>query len=265
MQQIRFAAFDLDGTLLDDKGRLFEGVVQGIQAVVDHGLLPVVVTGRTLDSFLSLNWEPAFLDLFDDQIVCSDGNLLFHKKTRSLHVRDTLPPDVFPLLWELLRSEADFIVEMGGRHYASTKKAVLQYCMLYLLDRPRVQVADFASLPVHEATRIVVFPSRELKLPDHEAFKSCAVAYLPFLYSILITPDRACKAQGLQEHLRSRYQEPDLSKVIAFGDNLNDCRLLQESGIGVAVQGSHPAANTENDKQQNMPIGDYLLQAFTKK
>ncbi|MCY7540832.1 HAD family hydrolase, partial [Bacillus pumilus] len=59
--EIRFAAFDLDGTLIDDRGELIGDVHGAVNMLRQRGIIPIIMTGRTYDSFFSLDLDPSLL------------------------------------------------------------------------------------------------------------------------------------------------------------------------------------------------------------
>lgn len=261
LRSIRFAAFDLDGTLLGRSGELFPGVMQGIEALVKANVTPIIVTGRTVDSFMSLRLADDFLDLFDDEVICAGGNVVVNRKTGVISVHATLPDGLFSDVNRWPFGNADFVVEMNGRHYARSKLAALLYSLLYGVPRSLISIMDFTMTRPQCVSRLVVLPRKPIPR-DQLNIEGCSVTFEPQWHAVAITPGGTCKAEGLVRLLSRKYGEADLDHVIAFGDGRNDCMLLRRSRVGVAVQGSHEEAVAAADVHLDGPIGTSLISMF---
>ena len=51
MKDVRLAAFDLDGTLLDSANKISDFTIRQIQKAIDRGIEIVIATGRSLPLF----------------------------------------------------------------------------------------------------------------------------------------------------------------------------------------------------------------------
>src|SRR5689334_10789018 len=91
----RFAAIDLDGTILTAEGRATEDMRRGLAALRGLGVRLIVATGRSPWSFASLRLDPALLELFEPVLVLHDGDVIFHRERgRALRVRALPRPSV---------------------------------------------------------------------------------------------------------------------------------------------------------------------------
>ena len=51
MKDVRLAAFDLDGTLLDSANKISDFTIRQIQKAIDRGIEIVIATGRSVPLF----------------------------------------------------------------------------------------------------------------------------------------------------------------------------------------------------------------------
>ncbi|PRP92081.1 MULTISPECIES: HAD-IIB family hydrolase [Bacillus] len=263
LKEIKYAAFDLDGTLLDEKGRLFEGVKQGIELIVKNAITPIIITGRTYNSFCSLDLEKTFLNMFDDVVLLNDGNVSFHRKKELLTIKNKLSNKLFPYLYQIYKGNAEFVVEADGKHYASSRQAILKYSMIYMIPRKYMHLVDLDKEILEGITNIFVFPQKKIDLSKLTEQFTCNISDIDFLNAMVITPCNSCKGVALEYHLREYFAEKNLQHVIAFGDGYNDCIMLRNCKVGVAVQRSHEAAIEHSNFHLDQPIGEFLYKIFS--
>lgn len=252
--QLRYAAFDLDGTVLDDDGNLFEGVEEGIAALRGYALVPIVVTGRSYGSFRSLNLPEDFLALWDDGFLLSDGNVLLERATRTISCRTALSSEVLRSL--LAHGCSDLVAEYAGEPIALSRRAALQFALAYRLPRSNLQI-DMTPRLSAPLTRVTVFS-------DHDLTRR-ALGDLPYVLSRIqpygasvVRPEGTCKALALAAYLKHRFGETSLDRVVAFGDGENDTSLLASAALGVAVQGSCHDAISQCALHLTEPLGVFL-------
>ncbi|PEC08081.1 HAD-IIB family hydrolase [Bacillus toyonensis] len=261
-QKIKFAAFDLDGTLLDANGKLFVNTIQGLIAMRNQDIKMFIVTGRTIDSFLSLSLPIEFLELFNENIICNDGIILYNTKTKLVKSHSSISSDVFLKTIENLTNKNEIVIEIDGKHFSPEKAPALKYSMLFKINRGAITIKEQKINSTKNLTKIVMFPQQNevKKIVDSLKNTECNVKELKFLHAIEITPKETCKATGLLNFLSERHNINNLNSVIAFGDGINDCTLLKKSKIGVAVNNSHPKAIENSNVQLNQSLGEYLVQ-----
>ena len=93
-EDIRFAAFDLDGTIVDDRGKLLNNISDGINSMVKRSIT-FYSYREIFRCFLSLNLSSEFLELFYPKVICSDGNLIFNYRNNEFNVLSTINKIVF--------------------------------------------------------------------------------------------------------------------------------------------------------------------------
>ncbi|MGE6631473.1 HAD hydrolase family protein [Bacillus sp. NPDC077027] len=239
---MKFAAFDLDGTLINEKGQLIGDVQGAVKKLRHKGITPLIITGRTYDSFFSLDFDPSFLNLFHHAVLINDGNVTCHHQERTFTVRNILEPSLCQHLVSLLDGKAEFVIEASGKHIASSKSARLKYSMLYMLPRGRIEVGDIRQHSFEHVTKLFVLSADKMDVAKEVSHFNCHVADAHFLNAKVISPKGICKAALLKQHLIEYFGEQNLERVIAFGNGYNDRLLLKQAKCGIAVQDSHPSA-----------------------
>lgn len=235
---IRYAAFDLDGTVLDAGGRPREGIVEAVTRLRALGIEPMLVSGRSAASFRQVVRDRRFGGIWDAEALLSDGNVRYSLDTGEVTCLRTLPVDVLAHLAD--RPGLDLVVEQHGAHVASSRRAAIQYVMAYRMPPATVPVGGWPGIDLGAVTAVTVFRRVEVVRGWLRGLACQAVAIRPFDATV-VRPTRTCKARALRRHLRNRF-DVGLDRVIAFGDGVNDAAMLGRCAIGVAVRGSHPAA-----------------------
>ncbi|MFV0436488.1 MAG: HAD family hydrolase [Desulfopila sp.] len=104
---IRIVFTDLDGTLLNGRGRISAGNRQGLVQLGAAGIIRVVATGRSPFSFNGLTDQPLPIDY----LICSSGAAIFElpgqKLLFSAHLDRT---DIARISQTLMDHEVDFMV-----------------------------------------------------------------------------------------------------------------------------------------------------------
>lgn len=235
-------ATDLDGTLLDRRGRLSERNQKALQAAREHGLLTVAVTARAPRAVYRVPELASVLDA----AICCNGAAVYDVAARELDLRHPIPLPVARKLHQRLRAAipgAVFAVETGERQIAQSEffqqgvhfgdpwvilgaeadvlaeaEAVAEFI---------VRVPGSTGAAMHESTRGIDLPGVRLwhwgTFPEIEC-----------------TATEATKGATLSAWCAERGIGPD--EVIAFGDAPNDVPMLAWAGRSFAMAGAHPEA-----------------------
>ncbi|MFJ8823120.1 HAD family hydrolase [Streptomyces sp. NPDC102467] len=251
---VRFAAFDLDGTLLDTRGRLRPQLADRLAELAASGLAPLVVSGRAVRSFRELPLARLPSSVLEDEVLLGDGAVVLRRSTGQVTALRRLPAGVVRTLVDA--GARDFVAEADGELVSSSRRAALLYTRMYALGRSAVTV-DAQSAPARgELTGITVFDAPE-DLARRLAVRHDTDRIGPFA-ALLIRPRGTCKASGLAAHLANRAGRPGLDAVTAFGDAFNDACLLASCRLGVAVEGADEACARSAHICLDQPLADFL-------
>jgi hypothetical protein len=256
---IRLLALDLDGTLLDSRGRVSERNRRAIDGARRRGVRVAVVTGRRFRDA-----RPVALELgLDVPVVAHNGALTKHAGTL-----ETVSVSLLPL------RAARETLRVGRAHGADALVSddaegagLLVYDHIAEADRPLAEYIQWATrIHGEEATRAIMqVPSLEAYLdhaPVHITFSGtqgsaerlsaaldrelgASVRLMTTIYPRLdfglvdvIHPD-VSKGTGLSAVAAEYGIAP--AEVMAVGDNHNDREMLEYAGTRVVVDNAEPA------------------------
>ncbi|SDC05090.1 hypothetical protein SAMN02799630_02539 [Paenibacillus sp. UNCCL117] len=225
---IKLAAFDVDGTLRD-REYLPESTRLAIRRLKDHGIIPVLCTGRSEFEMASLRQE---LDM-DWAITCNgshighQGKTVFGTPFERARVRAWLEEaerSNHALL--LYGAEAMYTNRAGDPLFLQAREEI-GFMEPQLLD---LSVGDEALPDVYQS---IIF-CEEL----HENLYTCGQAQDYYIHrwrpwAVDLNPSGMNKAVGLRKLLEHLSIAPE--EAAAFGDGLNDMELLASVGTGIAM------------------------------
>jgi len=234
---VEAVAMDLDRTILPRSLELTDRLVAAVAAVRATGVRPIIATGRM---FRSARPFALRLDL-DTPLICYQGALIADARSGEWLVHTPMP---VPLAREVLGA-------LDGQHvnvyvhdelYVEELNAdALEYARHSKLE-PRV-VGPLDDWLTEPTTKIVVVgePARldvlETQLHDRFGQRLFIAKSLP--HFLEVAEPEVSKGSGLRWVCRRLGIDP--GRVISFGDGANDIELLQEAGLGVAVEDADPA------------------------
>ena len=270
--EVRWCVCDLDGTLLDSKGRLGEENVTALKKLMTRGVDVILATGRC-DLFVREFFDK--LGLFQPVISCN-GGLVRNVVTGEILYRKVIGAALAAKL-------TDFCLQNGYDTLAYTDEHVY-----FLAGSKKVGVYHRYNAEVESAFQV---PLREVHCVDDLPLEDV----IKFLISG-INPEIALRIQAELEgeHSLSMVQSMpdvldimaegvnkgealellaeklgmDLSRTVVFGDNHNDISMLKLAGIPITVANAEAAvkelakfvAPSNNDSGVAVAIEKYLLE-----
>ncbi len=249
---IRLIAFDLDGTLLDDRKDIPADNISALNAAAEKNILIVPASGRiyrfmpepvrtqlAARYFITTNGGEVY-DAGEDEVLCSAQIPL----ARALQVFDHM--QTLDVLYDcytdnMRHTEASFAEKADDYFTEPLMNAMLH---TYIL-RTRQDTADLRAFltarngPVQKMQMYFQDPEERLRqlriLP--QLFPDLVISTsLP--NNIEINSAEATKGQALAALCRRLGLYP--SEVMAFGDGLNDLDMMQFAGISVAMENADP-------------------------
>ena len=222
----RLIALDMDGTLLDEDGRVSEANRRWINEALNAGLLVCLTTGRGIQSV-----QPYLDELeLNTPMVTVNGSEVW-EKPGSLWVRHTVPAE-----WiGELRERA---VALGIWYWAYSTEGVLNRDRW--ADRP---------LSEYEWLKFGIHTDRDDARADFRRWAEETDRYEvtnSHPHNLELNPRGINKASGLAE-ICSRIGL-SLSEVVAVGDSLNDIAMIRAAGLGVAMGNAQDAVKQAADR-----------------
>ena len=255
---VRLIAFDLDGTLFDDRKQLPQENISALTAASDAGILLVPATGRILRG---LPEELLQLGLFR-YFIFANGALVYDLETERQLFGACIPPelavricehmDTLPVLYDCYRGEWGYMTRW--MYEAAPEFFALEPEILKLVRRLRKPVPD-----LKENIREVQIPLEKLQMyfrPEQMAERARQLSELPQLFpeitatsslknNIEINSVKAGKGRALLELCAQLGIDP--ADTVAFGDGLNDADMLSAAGCGVAMENAAEAVKQAAD------------------
>lgn len=240
---IKCIALDLDGTTLDQDGRLPEANRKAIEDAITQGIEIVIASGRAYDtlpqevlSIKGIGWA-----------ITSNGAAVYRVPEGEAAFRSTLPPEVAEELLACTAKESiNYETFVGGNAYTDRKMyddpmayGCTEYGAKYLRStrKPVPDIRDFIlehcaeldsiELVTHDkAERDRLWKVLEQRFPDLYITSS-------FSHLLELSSPSSGKSNALSWVLEQLGLTPE--ETVAFGNADNDIDMIQMAGIGVAV------------------------------
>ncbi len=256
---IELVAVDLDGTLLDAHGELPLSILPIIEELRSRNKRFTLVSGRPI-IFMQQIAEALAMDT---AMVAFNGAALFLKDT----IISSSPFSMArlrPILEESDRAGATVIYYTARQAYAFRRtawiEANMQTIRRYTIAFPteeewgKPEILKIAIL-YHNDERI--YRTIDPLLDAH----TDAFSYNRYGTRLCEIMARGVdKAYGLRQ-LAAHLGIP-LEKILAIGDDVNDVTMLQEAGIGVAVNNAHDEVKAAADHVTNAHNTDGVIEAI---
>lgn len=224
LRQVELIAIDMDGTLLDDEGVVSESNKQAIQKAKQAGIDVVISTGRPLS--LSYNYAKS-LGL-DSYLITVNGAQIW-QMNKTLLYQETFSSEQAEALWDFGHKNELYMwmvaAEEMFRHSARPENFSefnwIKVGFGKLTDQTYPIVTDYLS----------GFPDLEIS--------SSSISNIEV------------NALGVNKGEALKYicdlKQIDLKNTVCFGDNLNDLKMIEMAGFGVAMENARQAVKDQAD------------------
>lgn len=253
-----FAAFDLDGTLLDEDGTVSAITAAGLRRLRSKQMSLFVVSGRSPYAVEVLALSLEVLDLFEPIMVLRDGDILWNWRTHSIKAIRTIPKTVVPAL--LAHGINDFVADTGRSLVASSRRAAVAHAFFHQRLRSSITVAD--TPPAAPVAEVTIYADPHDVVGALQGIDGCSFHRAAVGKRCGVVPSGSCKTAGLTQLMAGSYAEPTLARVVAFGDGSNDACLLGSVGAGVAMAISDPDTARSATIRLTGSLATYLNEEF---
>lgn len=252
--QYQLIATDLDGTLLDETGRVSEENWKAIEALTQMGVYVVPASGRALEEMPK---EIVDCPLFR-YYIASNGAGIYDKDQGFIH-EWALSRELGREILDLLANyETTSLIHIGPRtyveesthcpaYYASfnMNPTWQAYAMAYLVPIPNQLSFAYAQESIQSAT---VFFKRKEDLQAvwaiWEKDERLALAQTD-PYNIEVFSSQAGKGKALCQ--LAALLGIGQTATIALGDSTNDLSMLKAAGLGLAMKNARPEVQAAAD------------------
>lgn len=232
----KIAISDLDGTLLDDNQRIPCGTIETIRNFKSKGGLFTIASGRneaSVKPFVEeLGIDVPYIVLNGAKIVSGEKVIFEEKLPREL---------AHEAIKHLRKFDCSIFLHIGKQTYIEEYNNDIDI-HLKKDGTDAVKVDDLTRVLSEDPYKILII-SEDRKVRDFLLHFMCKYETPPNIVQsestyLEILPAGVTKGTALRK--LTSYMEIPLSKVIAFGDNLNDLEMLHTAGFGVAMRNSNP-------------------------
>lgn len=252
----RLAAFDMDGTLLNEKSQMTEATKEACRQLRDQGCRLVLSTGRTYGS------AQMPIDSFPfDGYVCSNGAVVFESDGTMVHrvllAKEMVIGAVHALRKELIYYELHdtasnrlMVSEDRDRLEAlieddtSVEGILMRRIAFYKLARviPLEELLEKVQSGETEVVKMFIWHSDPGRLEwvrqQLDPWNDISTVTTSGKHNVEVIPHGVSKWEGLLYFCNKWGIAPE--QVMAFGDAENDREALSEAGYSVAMENAAP-------------------------
>jgi Cof subfamily protein (haloacid dehalogenase superfamily) len=268
---------DVDGTLLDDAGRLAEHTRSALHAARAQGVVVMLATGRSEHATRALARE---LELDAPCIVYNGAGVYSPKHDRMLeHPR--VPERAVTRVLSLARQLGLLaLVNRADGQYATSPRTGHQRRALsgfkFMLRAhddavPRTGVRRMTVLSEQHPSSLglLVDVQRAVDTPVHLThFLLAQLSWLRDSPMRVVDVQPSCRGKAEALRVLSEHHGIAPARVIAVGDADNDIEMLRAAGLGVAMGNATPDAAAAADRQigssDTTALADLITEAFLR-
>ncbi len=271
IMEIQCIATDLDGTLLNNNGQIFEYTKKIIDQLIELGVEVIPSTARAFSDL-----PTSLMDTKIRYFICSNGAMIYDRKNETLLFSYELNTTIAKEILEKIKGcdKVITIVKNGIVYSSEVIQDVLRFQNIKETDIERIcktrklvksvdpYLNEFDTLDKLHLNFYT--PEQRISclkmIPDSKDYV-CASSGL----NIEITHPLATKGHAILEICE--FLKLDSKKIIAFGDNLNDSALFEVAQIKVAMKNAKEELKlqadviTEKDNQEE-GVAHYLSELF---
>lgn len=250
--------FDIDGTLLDSNGKLTKGNRQYITKLVKENKEVILSTSRCLGRTIPLAKKLGMKKYHSGKISCLGGNLIFDFKDNSVK-------NIAIFENKIAKDIIDLVSKYGAFHYYTKTKS-------YFVNEHSNLIKRFIYKYKYDIRHINI-----KKIKDtNDVLKICSFNKIDDSKSNLIDahfcinvdeyefiPKKVSKLEGL------KISGINLSKVIYFGDGMNDIEAFKNVKYSVAMKNANEDVKKSAKyvtalDNNNDGVSDFLKNIFNK-
>ena len=273
----KLVAVDLDGTMLDSYGQVTENTKAVIQKTIEKGTDVIIASGRPIDSIKTIAKEigsnkyfiagngALIYDIQKDEIlyekymnkqkvleiikICEENSIAYNVYTDKTILATSLKYNVLYYHKENLKKQEDkrthinvvenmyeYIKKMDEEKFLKITICDDSKAVFKSIIRKLEKISDIEILEVSHMSRKLIQ-------------QGTAEVPIEYYYTEISSKDvdKWCAIEFLMQKLNLKKEE-----IVAIGDNVNDKKMIEQAGLGIAMGQSMP---------QLKEIADYVTDA----
>lgn len=264
MNRIKAIMLDMDGTFMGDSVNVLPYTVQMLYKMKERGVLIGISTGRDVRNVIDLTRKWGIEDLID-VIVGSGGAELYDRILGTKVYQYPLAGEhILKVLHHYEDMDVNFAIPHEGVLYAP--KDDEKIADLAQADGMPYRIVDYTEFCREPKAKVMIVcnPADMQKVVARgESFsdpdcKSAALITSRRLYEYM--DPRVSKTGGIRQAMQAH--GISLDEICAFGDADNDCDMVKNCGVGVAMgngsEKTKAAADCITDDNTHDGIGNFI-------
>lgn len=228
----RLMAVDIDGTLLNDEGKITENTIKTIQMGVEKGLIFTIATGRPIQGVEYIN-DLINLDL--PYITYNGAMIVMGKSRKILYEKSMSGEDAENIIGLGQKYGVNVMVWKNNNLYvAKINEWVKRYIRISTVRPIEADLLDVAKGGV---SKILWYAETEKITEYHRTvggyLSSNVNYYTSQPYFLEFTDKYASKAIAMEK--LGEFYGITQKEMIAVGDGYNDLPMIEYAGLGVAM------------------------------
>lgn len=262
---IKMIVFDLDGTLLDIEHQLQEKTIEAVKMIRDRGIRTLVATGRM---YCSAKPHTDKLGIVDP-VITYNGALVVNPKNQQQIFHEPIPFEIAKKITKMVvKNNYHLQLYIDDKLYvAEENKFTDRYEDISGIKANSVGRLD--EFLTTEPTKMLIIEEDEDKqleinnflLENYNDDIELSSSYPSFIEITKKGMSKAVPVKNLAAEFKIKQEE-----VMAFGDGLNDLKMIEWAGKGIAMQNAHPELQEHADDtapdHNELGIARYLKQHF---
>ena len=259
----KLLAIDLDGTILDSYGEVSENTKRILKETTKKGTKVIIASGRTIDSIKAIADEIST----DKYIIAGNGSIIYDLQEKNTIYEKFIPKSKAINIIKICEDNSiTYSVYTNNTIVADSLKYNILYYYKQNLKKEKTKKTSITIVPnIYEYVKNMnnekvmkificdkhqsVFNSILKKFSEIEDIEILDVSHmsrkiisngsidiaLEYFYTE-ISEKNVDKWYAL-EYLINKLNI-DKTEVIAIGDNINDVKMIEQAGLGIAMKGS---------------------------
>ncbi len=240
MTKIRLCALDVDGTLINSDLEITQAVGRAVDALEKSGVIPAIVTGRTVKELEVLRARFPFLRYF----IVSNGAYAFDAASDECFYRNLLPLELaksvvseaqkYPVMIEVYADGASHVDAAAWANKAAYRLAFLSHPSLGPARIPTEDVGAFLADRTSDVEKLYISFEHLATLKNSMRFVKSPVDLFVSIHDGLEVNQRGVeKGAGLKALCGRLGILPE--ETAAIGDGFADIPMLRCAGLPIAM------------------------------
>lgn len=240
MKRQKIVSFDLDHTLVDHKTwEIPESALRAIDELRDSCKI-VIASGRDMDSPFSRGYQD---QIKPDAVIHLNGTRIT-VGTKDIYDH-TFPANTLHAIMDYARERGYGMGSSvdGKDYYINPEKITANDLRFYGKTSRNYQ--PVSQMPIRKVRMLHFIGSMEEAEELEERFPEVRLLLFADKHGADIVERSSSKAAGLRR--LCQYFRIPIEDTVAFGDSMNDCEIIREAGIGVAMGNATPELKASAD------------------